>query len=144
MAAARLKDSYESGGAQLVDVKDKVRAQRVCWLARLLSMPRSAYPRVVAGALIGQQNAGYYGLDVLTADIPKLGLKSQGPGKSMAKGGFYWEAILAWSALAPQLALAEGRLYNDYICFNPIITDENNRMYKPSKWMTKRDLYRIG
>ena len=74
VAAARLKDSYESGGAQLVDIKDKVRAQRVSWLARLLSMPRGAYPRVVAGALIGQQNAGYYGLDTLLADISKLGL----------------------------------------------------------------------
>ena len=59
----------------------------------------------------------------------------------MAKGGFYRGAIMAWSALAPQLALAEGRLYNDHICFNPLITNENNQMYKPSKWMTKCDLY---
>ena len=46
----RLRAAYGEGGAQLVDVKDKVRAQRVAWLCRLLAMPRGSFPRVLVGS----------------------------------------------------------------------------------------------
>ena len=62
VGSGRLRDSYADGGAQLVDIQDKVRTQRVLWLKRLLSMPEGSFPRVVADELIGPQKFGYFGL----------------------------------------------------------------------------------
>ena len=61
VSEARLKDAFDQGGAQLLDIGDRVRAQRVGWLAQLLAMPPDAFPRVLAGALIGEQGVGIVG-----------------------------------------------------------------------------------
>ena len=143
VAAARLKDAYELGGAQLIDIKDKVRTQRVGWLSRLLTMPRDAFPRVVAEALIGTQNAGYSGLDILSSDLSNIELKTQGHERSMAVGGFYWEAIKAWSALSQELTLAQGNLHNDHIFFNPQIRDETGATFRPTLWMARHGLMTV-
>ena len=103
-------------------------------------MPRDAFPRVLADALIGSQNAGYFGLDILTSDLSQIELKSQGRGRSMAVGGFYWEAIKAWSALSEELNLAQGHLHNDHTFFNPQIRDENGATFKPALWMVRQGL----
>ena len=68
----RLKDSYQKGGAQLVDIEDKVRAQRVAWLCRLLEMPVDSFSRVLAGCLIGLHRAGYSGLGLLSEDLTMI------------------------------------------------------------------------
>ena len=143
VSAARLKEAYELGGAQLVDIKDKVRTQRVGWLSRLLSMPEGAFPRVLAGAIIGTQNAGYSGLDILTANLKEMKLKTHT--KSMSTGGFYWEAIKAWSSMSEELSLAPGQLHNDHIFFNPQITDKDGKTYNPTKnqWMAVRGLFKV-
>ena len=143
VSAARLKDAYRHGGAQLVDIRDKVRTQRVGWLSRLLAMPERAFPRVLAGAIIGKQNYGYYGLDVLTADLTQMNLKPHAA--SMSPGGFYWEAIKAWSSMSEELSLAPGHLHNDHIFFNPQILNQNGETYKPArhKWMQTRDILKV-
>ena len=143
VSAARLRDSYDLGGAQLVDVRDKVRAQRVGWLSRLLSMPRDAFPRVLAGALIGAQGAGYSGLDVLSADLSQLKLQSQWRG-SMSPGGFYRGAIEAWSMITPRLTGAGGNLGDDHVFHNYQITSESGSPLTPIPWMARRGLYRVG
>ena len=144
VSAARLKDAYGLGGAQLVDIKDKVRTQRVGWLSRLLAMPRNAFPRVLADALIGSQSAGYSGLDILTSDLTQIKPQSQGYGKSMAEGGFYWEAVKAWFALSQELTLAPGNLHNDHLFYNPQLLDDNGATFKPIQWMTQRGLFTMG
>ena len=68
----RLRDPYSKGGAQLVDIGDKVRSQRVLWLKRLLSMPEGAFPRVLADELIGPQRGGYFGVSSPKTATPKI------------------------------------------------------------------------
>ena len=58
----------------------------------------------------------------------------------MAVGGFYWEAIKAWSALSEELNLAQGHLHNDHTFFNPQIRDENGATFKPALWMVRQGL----
>merc|ERR1712175_33954 len=118
---ARLKDSYELGGAQLVDVRDKVCSQRIGWLLKLISLPQDAFPRVVAEALIGDQGCGYKGLDILKADLNQFPLRSQGRGHPMAPGGFYWDAIRSWIRLTPKISLKQDLLYNKQFFYNPMI-----------------------
>ena len=62
----------------------------------------------------------------------------------MAVGGFYWEAIKAWSALSEELNLAQGHLHNDHIFYNPQILDENGETLKPIQWMTQQGLTKVG
>ena len=85
-----MRDPYSKGGAQLVDIGDKVRSQRVLWLKRLLSMPEGAFPRVLADELIGRQRGGYFGVGSLRGIEAGLKIKV---------GGFYKGAIAAWSKL---------------------------------------------
>ena len=143
VSAARLRDSYDQGGAQLADIGDRVRAQRVGWLVRLLSMPRDSFPRVLAGSLIGAQAGGYSGLDVLSADISQLTLRSQWRG-TMSPGGFYREAIKAWSMITPRLTGGPGRMGDDHVFHNHQITDQAGIPLTPPPWMARRGLFRIG
>ena len=144
VSAARLRDSYDQGGAQLADIGDRVRAQRVGWLIRLLAMPEDSFPRVLAGALIGDQGAGFVGLGVLAADLGRLSLVSRGRGRSMAPGGFYWSAIKAWSMLTIRITGGLGRLGDDHVFCNPEITGEAGTPITPIPWMVRRGLVRVG
>ena len=122
VGAGRLRDSYADGGAQLVDIQDKVRTQRVLWLKRLLSMPEGSFPRVVADELIGPQKFGYFGL---------ASLKGLEGGLKIRAGGFYGGAIKAWSRLGltyrPGNAPVDG--YN--LFYNKLITDQGGRILTP-------------
>ena len=88
VGADRLKDLYANGGAQLVDIRDKVRTQRVLWLKRLMSLPEGSFPRVVADELIGPQMGGYFGVGALRGVEGGLKIRTR---------GFYSGAIKAWS-----------------------------------------------
>ena len=93
--------------------------------------------------MIGSQAAGYSGLDVLSADLSQLELRSQWRG-TMSPGGFYREAIQAWSMITPRLTGGPGRLGNDLVFHNPQITDEAGLPLTPIPWMARRGLYRTG
>ena len=145
VSADRLRDAYDRGGAQLVDIADKVRAQRVAWLCRLLSMPRDSFPRVLAGVLIGGHAGGYSGLEVLFADLGRLRLTPQRGGHgTMAPGGFYWEAVKAWSMITPRMTGGGLRLGSDRLFYNPQITDEAGFPITPLPWMARRGLFSVG
>ena len=121
----RLRDSYANGGAQLVDIEDKVRTQRVLWLKRLLAMPGGSFPRALADELIGPQMGGYFGLG---------SLKGLEGGLKVRAVGFYGKAMKAWSKLGltyrPGNAPVEG--YN--LLYNKLITKPGGQT------LTARDL----
>ena len=123
---------------------DKEQAQRVVWLAKLLSMPRDAFPRLLAGELIGRQAAGYAGLDVLSADLGQLQLRPQAAGRSMAPGGFYWEAIKAWSMITPDVVGGPGQLGHDHVFCNHQITSEAGTPFDPIPWMVRKGIHKVG
>ena len=118
----RLRDPYSKGGAQLVDIRDKVRTQRVLWLKRLLAMPLDAFPRVLADELIGSQFGGYYGVD---------SLKGLEGGLRIRARGFYKGAIEAWSVLNLKFFPGNNPIDNYNLFFNPYLTDETGA---PFKW----------
>ena len=144
VSAARLRDAFDLGGAQLLDIRDRVRAQRVGWMAQLLAMPPDAFPRVLAGALIGGHGGGYAGLGVLSADFGRFKLSRQRRGGTMAPGGFYWEAIKAWSIITPRIVGRDGQLGSDHVFYNPQITDEAGLSLTPLPWMVRRGLTKVG
>ena len=118
----RLRDTYTNGGAQLVDIEDKVRTQRVLWLTRLLSMPEDAFPRVLADALIGQCGGGYYGLS---------SLKAMAGGLQLGRlSGFYKKAIAAWAKLKPEYRHGNSPVDSYRLFYNKLITDDDNRVLK--------------
>ena len=62
----------------------------------------------------------------------------------MSPGGFYREAIQAWSMITPRLTGGPGRLGNNHVFHNPQITDEAGLPLTPIPWMARRGLYRTG
>lgn len=132
----RLKDSYDKGGAQLVDLEDKVRAQRVGWLCRLLAMPRDSFPRVVAEFLIRDAAPGYGGLGVLAAD---LGLLRVGP-----VGGFYGGAIKAWAILNPRIRARPGETGSNRLFYNPGVVDNQGLPLRPVPALERLAIITIG
>ncbi|MEL6802457.1 MAG: reverse transcriptase family protein, partial [Bacteroidota bacterium] len=120
----RLRDPYSKGGAQLVDIGDKVRSQRVLWLKRLLSMPEGAFPRVLADELIGRQRGGYFGVGSLRGI--EAGLK-------IRVGGFYKGAVAAWSKLNLRYNQGNNPIDNYNLFYNQLITNETGRPLVPSR-----------
>ena len=106
-------------------------------------MPREAFPRVLADALIGRHAAGYAGLGVLSADLSRLSF-SRTPGRTMAPGGFYREAIKAWSMITPRLTGGMGEPGDDLLFHNPQITDEEGNTLNPLPWMVRKGLLKVG
>ena len=62
----------------------------------------------------------------------------------MSPGGFYREAIEAWSKITPRLTGGSGKLGSDLVFHNPQITDETGSPLIPIPWMAKRGLFRLG
>ena len=123
----RLRDSYANGGAQLVDIEDKVRTQRVLWLKRLLSMPEGSFPRVVADELIGSQGGGYFGL---------ASLKGIEGGLKVKSFGFYKGAVKAWSRLGLTYGHGNSPVDGYNLFYNKLITGQDGRT------LSSRDLPR--
>ena len=119
VGAARLRDSYDKGGAQLVDITDKVRTQRVLWLKRLLSMSEGSFPRILADELIGDQWYGYAGLSCLK------GLEA---GLKVKVSGFYKGAIAAWSKLGLTYRHGNCPVESYHLFFNRMVTDRDGHM----------------
>ena len=92
-----------------MDIGDKVRAQRVAWLCRLLEMPRDSFPRALADYLIGDQGVGYVGLGVLAADLGMLQVRTRTP--------FYQAAVDAWAKLTPRVRVDDGEVG----CDRPVV-----------------------
>ena len=127
----RLKAAYEYGGAQLVDVKDKVKAQRVAWLCRLLAMPRGSFPRVLAAEMIGDQRWGWRGLEVLGAEA-----------RVMEKVGsaFYREALKAWRELGPKVVTERGTRASSRLFHNVQIVGADGHPLRSVPWLVLRDV----
>ena len=95
--------------------------------------------------IIGEQGGGYRGLGVLSADLGRLGVSANGRGRgTMAPGGFYREAIKAWSMITPRIAGREGELRDNHVFYNLQITDEAGLPLTPSPWMARRGLFEVG
>ena len=62
----------------------------------------------------------------------------------MAPGGFYWEAIKAWSMITPRIVGRDGQLGSDHVFYNPQITDEAGLSLTPLPWMVRRGLTKVG
>ena len=77
-------------------------------------------------------------------DLGQLKLRSRTAGSTMAPGGFYWEAIKAWSMLTVRAQGGLGRLGHDHIFYNHMITDEAGLPLTPKPWMTRKGILRVG
>ena len=132
----RLRDSYSKGGAQLVDVWDKVRTQRVGWLKKLLQMPEDTYPKALAEALIGQWDGGYKGLEVLK-------MKGQ---VRLRGSSFYKVAIKAWWDLPVDYEQGSGSPGGGHVFYNPRIVDNEGVPLDATHYrgMTARGIFRVG
>ena len=62
----------------------------------------------------------------------------------MAPGGFYWEAIKAWSMITPDVVGGLGQLGHDHIFCNRQITSEAGTPFDPIPWMVRKGLHKVG
>ena len=131
VGADRLKDAYGKGGAQLVDITDKIRTQRVLWLKRLWSMPEGAFPKVLANELIGSQRFGYKGIQSLEGLQAGLAIKCN---------GFYQEAINAWKKLSLKFYHGNRPINNYMLALNPRLGNGPISPYA----VTRLKIYTIG
>ena len=133
VGCARLRDAFEKGGAQLVDIGDKIRTQRVMWLKRLWHMPENSFPRIVANELIGQHKAGYKGLDALMATGSVF--------KSISNA-FYRTAITAWQKLEMKYYHGNKSIDEYRLWYNPLFTNENGEPFQGQ--MAVRGVYTVA
>ena len=100
-----------------------------------MSMPEDAFPRVLADALIGLQNGGYFGLSALRGVESGLVIRSS---------GFYRGAIAAWLKLKPKYRYGSSPVDSYHLNYNRLITDQQGRVLKGRAIVPDRPVVTVG
>ena len=124
------------GGLQLVDIQNKIGAQPLSWLAKVLKLPYDDFNRKIADEILGTFKGGYIGLEVFRADADMLKPKVVDP--------FYKETMYAWKNLTKKYVVSgvksTGR---QHLFFNPWIVNEDGEVLKPPVQLAKLGIYRV-
>ena len=80
-----------NGGLQLVDIQNKIGAQRLSWLAKVSKLPYDDFNRKIADEILGTFKGDYIGLEVFRADADML--------KPKVVDSFYKETMYVWKNL---------------------------------------------
>lgn len=81
-----LKDAYDNGGMQLVDISTKIKVQRLRRLVRLMNLPKDNIERYLSDNLVCPNDSMISGLDVLFHNY----------NTNLIKNIFYKNAIKIW------------------------------------------------
>ena len=126
----------EKGGIALVNINNKILAQRLVWLAKLCSMPQDSFTKVIAEEQIGAFEAGYTGLDLIKTNHKLLKVKIEDT--------FYGEVFEIRKRFEITFAPKnEEEINKELLFYNPRILDTEGKPYLPDEALKRIGIFRV-